>query len=69
MRTIWTVTILGIVVLGLPFTSFAQSADNAKAAFAEGKELFAKERYTEAANKFRQAYEAKKTWKLLYNIG
>jgi hypothetical protein len=44
-------------------------ADEAKAAFEEGANLFASGDYPEAAKAFRRAYEIKPSWRLLYNIG
>lgn len=46
-----------------------QSDDNAKSAFEEGTQLFQTEKYLEAAEMFRKAYDLKPNWKLLYNIG
>ncbi len=43
--------------------------EQAKTAFDKGKELFHKKEYAEAAEAFSKAYNLKKTWKLLYNIG
>jgi hypothetical protein len=43
--------------------------DDAKASFEEAKQLYNQEKFLEAADTFRRAYELKPTWKLLYNIG
>lgn len=45
----------------------AQKVD-AKSAFNRGTKLFADKQYAEAADAFTQAYNARPTWKLLYNI-
>ncbi len=47
----------------------ADNSRGAKKAFKEGAALFEKQKYVEAAEKFRQAYEIRPNWKLLYNIG
>ena len=47
----------------------AAQSDDAKAAFEEGKRLFAQKKYADAADQFRAAYEFRESWKLLYNIG
>ncbi len=47
----------------------AAENDDAKASFEEAKQLYSQEKFLEAADAFRQAYELKPTWKLLYNIG
>jgi len=47
----------------------AAENDDAKASFEEAKQLYNQEKFLEAADAFRQAYELKPTWKLLYNIG
>jgi hypothetical protein len=47
----------------------ADNSRGAKKAFKEGAVLFEKQKYVEAAEKFRQAYDIRPNWKLLYNIG
>jgi hypothetical protein len=41
----------------------------AKSAFEKGKTAFKEKRFIMAADSFREAYELKPTWKLLYNVG
>ena len=41
----------------------------AKIAFDDGTELFEQQKFSEAAARFREAYEIRPNWKLLYNIG
>ncbi|MBN2343399.1 MAG: hypothetical protein JXX29_21010 [Deltaproteobacteria bacterium] len=43
-------------------------AEAAKASFNEGTRLFAAEKYAEAAEQFRMAYQVKPSWKIMYNI-
>ena len=60
------------VILNAACVTRIGHADNpggAKKAFKEGAALFEKQKYAEAAEKFRQAYEIRPNWKLLYNIG
>jgi hypothetical protein len=45
------------------------SAASAKEAFQEAKRLYEQFQFDEAADKFREAYRLKPTWKLLFNIG
>ena len=47
----------------------ATENDDAKASFEEATQLYNQEKFPEAADAFRRAYELKPTWKLLYNIG
>ncbi len=68
----WTyVVIAPALVLLFAVCSAHAGGDEAaaKAAFGEGKAAFADERFTEAADGFREAYRLKPSWKLLYNIG
>jgi tetratricopeptide (TPR) repeat protein len=41
----------------------------AKVAFNDGTELFEQQKFSDAARRFRDAYEIRPNWKLLYNIG
>ena len=45
------------------------SDDDALVAYREAKTLFEEEAYNEAADKFREAYRLKPSWKILFNIG
>ncbi len=45
------------------------TADAAVTCFEEAKALFKASKFREAADKFREAYGLKPSWKLLYNIG
>ncbi len=45
------------------------SDDDALTAYKEAKILFEEEAYNEAADKFREAYRLKPSWKILFNIG
>jgi hypothetical protein len=46
-----------------------EGADEAKAAFEDGRVLFEKGEFEAAAAAFRRAYDANPAWKLFYNIG
>jgi hypothetical protein len=61
---------LGLVVCAVCGLSAAQDSDTerAQAAFQKGKQAYQNGDYGEAAAAFRQAYEIKPTWKVLYNI-
>ncbi len=65
--------IVATALVSFTLVTFASQADDvgakARAAFEEGKGLFHDKKYAEAATAFRLAYELKKTWKLLFNIG
>ncbi|MBN2673405.1 MAG: tetratricopeptide repeat protein [Deltaproteobacteria bacterium] len=58
---------VAIVFLNQPVQAGDKAA--AKEAFDEGTKLFSQKQYDEAAERFREAYALKATWKLLYNIG
>ncbi len=59
--------IFALACFALPLR--AAENDDAKASFEEAKQLYSQEKFPEAADAFRRAYELKPSWKLLYNIG
>lgn len=65
-----TALALGFAVLSVSGAAIGQEADTdrAKAAFQKGKQAYQDGNYEEAAAAFREAYEIKPTWKVLYNI-
>ncbi len=67
-RMILATTFVSFTLMGLAGLADDVGA-KARAAFDEGKGLFHDKKYAEAAIAFRRAYELKKTWKLLFNIG
>jgi tetratricopeptide (TPR) repeat protein len=61
------------ILAAIFFVSYAAMAttkvdEQAKKAYKEGISLFENQQYKEAADKFKEAYNAKATWKLLFNI-
>ncbi|MBN2340840.1 MAG: tetratricopeptide repeat protein [Deltaproteobacteria bacterium] len=62
-------TFLIVIQLLVQLFAFnAAAGDSARRSFEQGKELFSEGQYEDAAEKFREAYNAKPTWKLLFNI-
>ncbi len=58
------------IVVALAFICpAAPRADEAKDEYDSGVAAFTEERYEEAAQAFRKAYELKPSWKLFFNIG
>ncbi|MBN2525461.1 MAG: hypothetical protein JXR76_03640 [Deltaproteobacteria bacterium] len=53
---------------GIPEDASEVKKTHAKMAFDEGRELFTGEKYLEAAEAFRRAYDISPTWRLLFNI-
>jgi len=56
------------ILIGLLISFNAFANDVAKSSFEKGKRLFDAKEYEDAASKFRAAYKAKESWKLLFNI-
>ncbi len=49
--------------------ALSSEKDDAEKAFEKGLEAFSENRFIEAADAFRRAYQRKPSWKLLYNLG
>jgi tetratricopeptide (TPR) repeat protein len=58
-----------VAVIALGAAPGRATADEALDAYKKGASLFDGAQYLEAAAAFRQAYDLKPSWKLLYNIG
>ncbi len=71
MHVVMTFIVMSAVVMAIPAGSPAedQASADAKALFERGRQSFHDQKYSEAADAFRAAYNLKKTWKLLFNIG
>ncbi len=71
MRLIPTLCLIGVTLV--PVSGMAQgNTDNEAAAleaFKEAKALYADSKFSEAANKFREANKLRPAWKLYFNIG
>lgn len=67
MRKI-SIAILSFLITS-SFSVVGAIADEALEAFQTAKDAFEDGQYLEAARLFRKAYDAKPTWKLLYNMG
>ncbi len=70
MRVLFrNLTLMAVFAACYPVQAEENVDAQAETVFGEGVEHFKAERYREAATAFRNAYELKKNWKLLYNIG
>ncbi|MBN2340653.1 MAG: tetratricopeptide repeat protein [Deltaproteobacteria bacterium] len=67
-RCIISYVFLSVLFLSLPLSAGSGDAA-AQTAYKEAKQLFDQEEYARAADKFREAYELKPSWKILFNIG
>ena len=61
--------VLFCVISMVSTIAVCNSDDEALTAYKEAKILFDQEAYNEAADKFREAYRLKPSWKILFNIG
>jgi hypothetical protein len=69
-RSKWTNIVCLVALLSLiGGVALGDDKKTAKKYFSEGAKLFEQEKYKEAADAFRRAYQAKPAWKLMYNIG
>ena len=59
----------GVATAVLASDRVAADEGTAKQAYTDGVELFDRGEYAQAADKFREAYRLKPTWKVLYNVG
>ncbi|MBW2278790.1 MAG: tetratricopeptide repeat protein [Deltaproteobacteria bacterium] len=69
MRVFISFLVLVVVVSMAGEQLWAQETDPAKAAFDSGLRLYQEENFPGAAAAFREAYDLKPTWKILFNIG
>lgn len=69
MRGFLSFLVLVLVVSVAEDQLFAQEPDPAKAAFDRGLNLYQEEDFSGAAKAFREAYDLKPSWKILFNIG
>ena len=67
MKTL-RLTLMPIIFL-FGMVANANPDEIAKQAFEAGKKFYAEEEYIKAADQFRLAYNTRKSWKLLFNIG
>lgn len=64
--TVW-VLLAGLSVFSA--STLAAGKDAARVHYKDGVKLFESDKYSEAAEAFRKAYEIKPVWKILFNIG
>ena len=69
MRGFLSFLVLVLVVSMAADKLSAQEPDPARAAFDRGLKLYQEEDFSGAAKAFREAYELKPAWKILFNIG
>jgi hypothetical protein len=58
-----------LLLAAVPAQAQKRDMEDARAAFAEGKQLFEEQRPADAAAAFREAYRLSPSWKIFYNIG